>query len=192
MKKLLLVLLALICISGWAGEESIFRLKGSRVEEGHTWTGLSTAWAVDAKDLGYEEGFYIISAGHSVVDSQNFQVEIKGEWYKCKVIKYSAKRNEDCALLKVDYDDEDSIPKIKLKEEIVTVLVYNQDKHQIEVRSKAKRDLFYIKAHIREGNSGGPVLNENEEAVGLVRGYIPSEELGVVVPTSAIIEVVKK
>ena len=193
MKKLLLVVVAVMCFSCLANEKSIFNIKAIRVEEGVKWVGHGTAWAVDSSKLGYNDGFYIISSGHVVDYRKEFQVHIDGEWRNCELIKHSIEKDKDCALLKVDYKDEkNEIPKIKLKEDVNTILMFDHEKGKVQSKEKVTPRYLYIKATVKSGNSGGPVLDRDGEAIGIIWGYTDFGETGIIIPTATLIEVLKK
>ena len=156
---------------------------------------------------GHGSGFvissdgYIITNYHVIENNQNLVVQINEKLsLKAEVIKTNPEY--DLALLKIDAKDLTALAlgnseKIEIGEEVIAIgtpveLSYGQTVSKGIVSGKRKlEEHVYIQtdASVNAGNSGGPLINQNAEVIGIVsRKRYDKEGIAFAIPINEAIE----
>ncbi|MEW6387582.1 MAG: trypsin-like peptidase domain-containing protein [Thermodesulfobacteriota bacterium] len=166
------------------------------------------------KSLG--SGFFINDKGevvtnYHVIKYKTHDIEVETDNKKLYPVKYiiASDVNADIAILKVNIPRSPAFLKIsgKLPEVGERIIVLGSPKGLAQTVSEgivsAIRDIpaglnqiqekgIQITAPISPGSSGGPVINFQGEAIGVVKTYMPGgENLGLAIPGSRVLQVVE-
>lgn len=120
--------------------------------------GWGSAAAIDKHEL--------LTCAHVVESGRVVEIEVDGEWHKCKVVKVDPEN--DLALLKADIE----LPKrLKLaKPDKLTAQGHPMGKSLAKVDGTIRE--FFSTLDVAPGMSGGPVTNDKGELCGIVRATL--------------------
>lgn len=99
-------------------------------------------------------------------------VEIDGDWIRAKVLKHDTKT--DLALLQTKSDSKDVVKLAKADKWTISA---SNESEPISVKS-AENFGGTVTSKVKNGNSGGPLLNSRGELVGIVLARSLDEEAG--------------
>lgn len=114
----------------------------------------------------------VVTAWHVIDGGGDIYVEIDGDWIRAKVIKHDAKT--DLALLQTKAESKDVVKLVKAEQWTVSA---SDESQEISVKSAGNFG-GTITSKVKNGNSGGPLLNGKGELVGIVLARSLDEESG--------------
>ena len=158
----------------------------------------------DALGSGFAVGENCIVTNAHVIDNQN---DIKIETYdghEYTAILFGIDESEDLAALVIEevvfpHLKMADLSAMKIGDDIYTIgapkgMAYTLTKGTVSAKSRIVRYKSYIQidAAINEGNSGGPLLNDNGEVLGMnTLKMSDSEGIGLAIPVSRVCEFLK-
>lgn len=168
MKKTIIgIILIIFSISSFAGTSKVV------YPDKHTdyWSGTAFFISPDG---------YLATAGHVVNGAKNLRIYYKGQFYNAKLV--SADYKHDTAIVKVNLNN---TPYFKInspkEKDLASILgfpstatfgFYVHITTGVILFEKGNNTSFHVYAFSCHGNSGGPVINNKGQAIGiLVSGY---------------------
>lgn len=127
----------------------------------------------------------IVTAWHVIEEGGKVFAEIDGNWFLCKVVKHDKKL--DLALLECRGESKDIVRLAKTERLIVSASNEGEPIQDKEASNLAGT----VKAKVKSGNSGGPVLNSKGELVGIILARSVDENEGMFIAADTIREFIK-
>jgi S1-C subfamily serine protease len=167
MHVLILLLLCLPCFA-----EGV-RIKAER--------NLNNSLAVSYGTGVFIEKKKLLTAWHVLDSGGEVYAEVDGNWLKCKVLKH----NEELDLALLECKGEGHALKLAKADPLT---VFGSDESKPVTEKKVSGFSSMVKGAVKNGNSGGPVVNSKGELVGIVIARNPEGNKGVFVALDSIRE----